>query len=146
MTTRMTTAAYRKGLANPKRRPPRQLEFQEQCAVILWASARYEEDPIKWRDLDLLHCSLNGVPLTKAQAGRAKAQGMKAGVYDLLLPVPIGGYHGLFIEMKSEEGRESDDQKEFGRRVRSLGYKAVTCYGAAEARLAIREYYEQGAA
>lgn len=128
------------------RRPPRQLEFQEQCAVILWASARHEEDPVKWHDLDLLHCSLNGVPLTKAQAGRAKAQGMKAGVPDLSLPVPIGGYHGLYIEMKADKGRESEDQKKFCRRLRENGYKVVTCYGAAEARLAIREYYEQGSA
>ena len=52
-----------------------------------------------------IHCSLNGVKLSGTQAKIAKGQGMLSGVPDLFLPVPKNGYHGLFIEMKSEKGR-----------------------------------------
>lgn len=126
------------------RRQPRHIEAGEQAAVILWARARFESDPRKYHDLDLLHCSLNGVPLTKAQAVRAKAQGMKAGIPDLSLPVPIGKYHGLYIEMKAEKGRESADQKTICRRLAELGYRVVVAYGAEEAKQAIRDYYGEG--
>ena len=30
--------------------------------------------------------------------------GVKSGVPDLMLPIPKGGYHGLFIELKKEVG------------------------------------------
>ncbi len=41
----------------------------------------------------------------KVQASILKATGVKAGVPDLHLPVPAGSYHGLFIEMKSLDGK-----------------------------------------
>lgn len=141
MTARMSTAAFRQLTIKPKRKPPRHLEAQEQAAVILWARARFEEDPQHYHDLDLLHCSLNGVRLTPGQAASAKAQGMRAGIPDLSLPVPIGGYHGLYIEMKTEDGRLSDDQKDVTVRLARLGYKVVVAYSQGEAKEAIRSYY-----
>lgn len=141
--TGMTIQQYRAITSKPKkaRRQPRHLEAEYQSAVILWARARFEEDPQHFHDLDLLHCSLNGVPMTPGQAKRAKAQGMRAGIPDLSLPVPIGGYHGLYIEMKTEDGRLSDDQKDVTVRLAQLGYKVVVAYGPGEAKEAIRRYY-----
>ena len=52
----------------------------------------------------------NGGGRSKAQAGRLKAEGVRAGVLDVHLPVPRGGAHGLWIEFKSAKGRPSAEQ------------------------------------
>lgn len=144
--TSISVDEYRRRLAKrpAKRKPPRHREAQEQAEVVLWARARHDGDPKRWRDLDLLHCSLSGMPMTPAQAGRAKAQGMRAGIPDLCLPVPVGGFSGLYIEMKTDDGRPSKEQTEIIARLCGLGYRAVICYGAREAKQAILDYYASG--
>jgi hypothetical protein len=80
------------------------------------------------------------------RGGRAKAEGVKAGVSDVCLPVCTkrngwtDGYSGLYIEMKKPKGRESEVQKEFGEFVQSQGYKYIVCYTWIEAVAAIKEY------
>ena len=61
----------------------------------------------------------------------------------LFLPVPKNGYHGLFIEMKSEKGRVTENQHWFLTNADSVGYKTVICYSAKEAISAIEAYYSQ---
>jgi len=79
--------------------------------------------------------------MTKAQAVRAIAQGMKKGVADLFLPVKKGVYSGLYIEMKSEKGRTSIDQSKFLTAVSENDYLAHICYSAVEAIDKIKGYY-----
>jgi len=62
------------------------LEAEHQKTVVEWA--RWASRSAKYPMLNMLHCSLNGVKLSKTQAGIAKAQGMLSGVPDLFLPVP----------------------------------------------------------
>ena len=57
------------------------LESAHQQQVIEWA--RMASRSAKYPMLELLHCSLNGVKLTKTQAVIAKSQGMLSGVPDL---------------------------------------------------------------
>jgi len=59
-----------------------QPEAIEQANVIAWARANENNYPYLW----MLHCSLNGVKMTKAQAGRAIAQGMKKGLLICFCP------------------------------------------------------------
>ena len=115
-----------------------QPEAIEQAKVIAWARANERNYPYLW----MLHCSLNGVKMTKAQAGRAIAQGMKKGVADLFLPVKMGIYGGLYIEMKSEKGRTSIDQSKFLKAVSDNGYAVSVCYSANEAIKRIEDYYQ----
>ena len=116
-----------------------QPEAIEQAKVIAWAKRHEHIYPYLW----LLHCSLNGVKMTKAQAVRAIAQGMKKGVADLFLPVKKGVYSGLYIEMKSEKGRTSIDQSKFLTAVSENDYLAHICYSAVEAIDKIKGYYNQ---
>ena len=126
-------------LVKPSRTKKRnaQPEAIEQERVIKWARDNENNYPFLW----LLHSSLNGVKLSKNQAGRAKTQGMLSGVPDLFLPVPKNGFHGLFIEMKSEKGRLTDNQHCFFSKVELLGYKTAVCYSANEAIKTIENYY-----
>ena len=117
------------------------LESAHQAQVIDWSRWAYKTG--KYPMLNMLHCSLNGVKLSGTQAKIAKGQGMLSGVPDLFLPVPKNGYHGLFIEMKSEKGRVTENQHWFLTNADSLGYKTAVCYSAKEAISAIEAYYSQ---
>ena len=117
------------------------IESAHQAQVVEWSKWAYKTG--KYPMLNMLHCSLNGVKLSGTQAKIAKGQGMLSGIPDLFLPVPKNGYHGLFIEMKSEKGRLTDNQHWFLTNADSLGYKTAVCYSAKEAISAIEAYYSQ---
>lgn len=122
--------------------PRSQPEFEHQSALIAWArlhTTRQALPGIEW-----LHCSLNGVALSRAQAGKAKAAGMLAGVPDLFLPVPKGGKSGLWIEMKAGRNKPTVEQAGFLEAMRVAGYRAEVCYEWPEARRIITEYLSQG--
>ena len=117
------------------------IESVHQAQVVEWSRWAYKTG--KYPMLNMLHCSLNGVKLSGTQAKIAKGQGMLSGVPDLFLPVPKNGYHGLFIEMKSEKGRVTENQHWFLTNAESLSYKTVICYSAKEAISAIQAYYDE---
>ena len=117
------------------------IESAHQAQVVEWSKWAYKTG--KYPMLNMLHCSLNGVKLSGTQAKIAKGQGMLSGVPDLFLPVPKNGFHGLFIEMKSEKGRVTENQHWFLTNAESVGYKTAVCYSAKEAISAIQAYYDQ---
>ena len=119
------------------------IESAYQTQVVEWSRWAFKANPVRYPHLDMLHCSLNGVKLSGTQAKIAKGQGMLSGVPDLFLPVPKNGYHGLFIEMKSEKGRVTENQNWFLTNAESLGYKIAVCYSAKEAIAAIQAYYAE---
>lgn len=139
--TMIDKAISKQPLIKPSRtkKPIKHTEADYQQQVVEWA--RWAHRSGKYPNLDLLHCSLNGVKLSALQATKSKQQGMLSGVPDLFLPVPMGGYHGLFIEMKSEKGRLTENQQWFLSNAESLGYKTAVCYSAKEAIDAIEAYY-----
>ena len=122
----------------PRTKRNAQPEAIEQAKVIAWARANENNYPYLW----MLHSSLNGVKMTKAQAGRAIAQGMLSGVPDLFLPVPKNGYHGLFIEMKYGSNKVTENQEKFLRNAANVGYAVSVCYSANEAIKRIEDYYQ----
>ena len=121
----------------PRTKRNAQPEAIEQAKVIAWARANENNYPYLW----MLHSSLNGVKMTKAQAGRAIAQGMLSGVPDLFLPVRRGGYAGLYIEMKWGKNTTTPNQKTYKADVESQGFLAKVCYSAKEAIEVIQKYY-----
>ena len=74
---------------------------------------------------------------------RNRQMGVKAGVPDLFYPVPLGEYHGLFIEMKAGKGRVSLAQKRWIDVLRMFGYRVEVCHGWEEARNVLMEYIGQ---
>ena len=109
-------------------------EHQLQCACVRWFAYQYPQYK------GLLFAIPNGSYRTKATAGKLKAEGVVAGVADLILLVPrrleigqCGGipwyriYHALCIEMKTAKGRQSPEQKEWQAKVECEGYKYAVC-------------------
>lgn len=112
------------------------IEDNEQMTLFRWAvfqSGKYPE-------LDLLFHIPNGGKRGKAEAARFKAMGVKAGVPDLLLPVPRGGFHGLFIELKAPNGVKSGNQDRWLKALSAQGYSAHLCYGWEKASAVILDY------
>lgn len=112
-------------------------EEQEQAAVIEWRDLMVAQFP----DLeDLIHIP-NGGWRSKSEAVRLKKIGVKPGVSDLFLPVPVGKYHGLWIEMKRMQGgRLRPAQKDWLNRMNRRGYLALRADGAEEAIGILSEY------
>ncbi len=69
-----------------------------------------------------------------------KQMGVLKGASDLFMAWPSGGYHGLFIEVKSKTGRPTPHQKAFIQRMVDVGYYACICYGAEEVIETMRYY------
>lgn len=75
-----------------------------------------------------------------------KAEGLKAGVPDMMLPVPKFIYAGLFIELKKpgrereRDGGRSEQQVEWARALLSQHYSVVTAYGWRGAARALLTY------
>lgn len=78
-----------------KSKMPVPTEAQEQMTLFSWAAMQSGKYP----ELNLLYHVPNGGSRHKAEAGRLRAEGVKAGVPDLCLPVARGQYHGLYIEL-----------------------------------------------
>lgn len=69
-----------------------------------------------------------------------KRMGVLKGASDLFMAWPAGGYHGLFIEVKSLVGKPTPEQKAFIQRMVDVGYYACICYGADEV-ISTMKYY-----
>ena len=117
-----------------------QTESYHQQQLFLWS----QWVSGKWPELELMYHVPNEGKRSKAAGGRLKAEGLKAGVPDICLPVARGKYHGLYIELKSEKGRETEAQSWWLAALRRQGYAARVCHGWVEARECIEKYLEGG--
>lgn len=112
-------------------------EGEEQATLFSWAKMQ----SWRWPELALMFHVPNGGSRKKSEAARFKAEGVKAGVPDVFLPVPRGGFHGLFLELKRQKGgRVSPEQEDWIRRLNGQGYRAVVCRGWQEAAEEISSY------
>jgi len=115
-------------------------EELDQIAIFRWAA--YQEHV--YPELKLLYHCPNGGKRSKAEAGRLKAAGVKAGVPDIFLPVPRGGYHGLYVELKVGKNTPTKAQSEWITELSKQGYKTSVCWGAEAAIAEIRGYLNAG--
>lgn len=104
-------------------------EATEQERVMRWAAIGLITVP----ELELLHHIPNGGSRNQLEAANLKRQGVKAGVPDLCLPVPAGGFHGLYIEMKFGKNKPTEKQRWWLEQLEKQGYKAVVCWSAESA-------------
>ena len=102
-------------------------ENQHQALVVKWSQQAAIRS--KWPELKLLFHIPNERICSVQQGANLKRMGVKRGVPDLCLPVARGAYHGLFIEMKTESGTATSDQKWWGDQLKEQGYMWAVCKG-----------------
>lgn len=99
-----------------------------------------ELNAARWPALRLLYAIPNGGRRDAVTGARLKAEGVRAGVPDLCLPYPAGGWHGLYIELKAPGGAATPEQREWLARLRAAGYRAEVCVGWQAAAFVLTEY------
>ncbi len=112
--------------------------------------SRLQQACVKWFRLQypqharLLFAVPNGGARSHLTGAVLKAEGVVAGVADLILFAPRGGFHALCIEMKTETGRQSAVQREWQRAVEAQGYKYALCRSFDEFYELIENYIKSG--
>lgn len=101
-------------------------EHDEQKALFDWAASMIAQGRIP--ELENMFAIPNGGQRNKAVAVKLKQEGVKKGVLDIFLAMPIHENAGLFIEMKFTDGRLSSEQKEWLVRFESAGFQVRTCW------------------
>ena len=96
-------------------------EHHIQVGCVRWFRLQYPQYA------DLLFAIPNGGFRGKATAAKLKAEGVVAGVADLCLAVPKGGYGALYIEMKQKGNYQQPNQKRWQKICESVGNRYVVC-------------------
>lgn len=104
------------------------VEHQHQVALIGWASRVHLPEAADIepgaRVIDYLLAIPNGGRRDVREAARLKAEGVKPGVSDLLLPLRRDGFFGLWLELKAPGNTPTKLQHEWLRRMARAGYRA----------------------
>lgn len=108
----------------PRRKKPRSLEHNMQAAFVRWAGMASGHTPA----LSMLYANANGAKRDAITGAMLKAEGVRKGVPDMTLPVPVGPYHGLFLELKVRPNKPSPEQLWWIDKLTIQGYKAVVVY------------------
>lgn len=96
-----------------------------------------------------LHSIPNGGLRDAKTAALMKAEGARSGVADVFLPVPSwkhfemnadGACHGLYIEMKTTTGKQSEAQEQFQTHCENNCYLYEVCRSWREAAKVIQDY------
>jgi hypothetical protein len=105
------------------RKRPSDEEHRIQCSCVRWFNLKHRK--LKGR----LFAVPNGGKRDALTGAKLKAEGVVAGVADLILLVPNRFYGALLVEMKTLTGRQSESQKDWEQIITSEGdYKYVVCH------------------
>lgn len=111
-------------------------EAGAQKALFCWCALNIASYP----QLKFLAHVPNGGFRNVSEAANLKAQGVRRGFPDLILPWPSRHFHGLFIEMKAANGVVSNEQIEWLDYLSSVGYLTSVQYSWEGARDLIVDY------
>lgn len=85
----------------------------------------------------------NAARRSMAQAAYLKAEGLRAGMPDVVVATARGGFHGLYLELKTDSGKLSDHQREMLSRLADEHYACAVAYGLDDAIFLITKYLEE---
>ncbi len=127
---------------------PGESEHDDQVRIFAWAEMSLGAYP----ELALMYAIPNGakLPWRKNEQGkryspeamRLKQEGLKSGVPDICLPVPVGPFHGFYLELKHGDNKPSEEQSRWLMALKSNGYAIAVAWGWEDAILKIKYYLD----
>ncbi len=111
-----------------------QPEQAEHINIVNWFNYQYPELT------DDFHHFANERRCSVQQGRTLKRMGVKKGVADFFLAIPVNGYAGLWIELKVGKGKLSPEQLAFLGRKTARGYMAIPVWGFDAAIETIKSY------
>ena len=114
------------------KRKRKSIEHIEQVKVVQHIRAFYPDT--------IIAAIPNGGDRTASERVSLHSEGVLAGMPDLCVLEAKNGFHGLFVEMKTETGKVSSKQSDVGLQLNAKGYRSVVARSAAEAIKTIEEY------
>lgn len=110
-------------------------EHEEQAAFVKRIYLARKRYPAVWASM---YSVPNGAFLPKKinprtgkreclEMAKLKREGLKNGVNDLNIDLPVGKFHGLRIEFKSKTGTQTADQKAWQKIMQDNGYRYAVC-------------------
>ncbi|MDT3718457.1 VRR-NUC domain-containing protein [Pseudomonas oryzihabitans] len=123
--------------ARTRKKKPVDWEGKEQAALFRWIDLQYPKDS------KLIYHVPNGGDRHMLTAKKLKAQGVRAGMPDINIDIPRGGWHGMRIEFKATPPRDADvaaNQEATLQLLNDQGYLAIVCRGVHDAEEHIRAY------
>lgn len=89
--------------------------------------SRIQSTCVRWHRLQYPHITIFAIPnggrRGKVEASIMKGEGVLAGVADVFIMHPRNGRHGIFVEFKTDKGRQTPEQKAFEIDSGRLGYE-----------------------
>ena len=119
------------------RQPRKDDEHKLQCSMVSWFRLTYPQ----WR-----HCLFavpNGGRRDAVTGAKMKAEGVLAGVSDLILLKRSEEYGALLIETKVKGNYQSQSQKEWQQQIEKEGYKYVVCRSLDEFQNQVTNYLDK---
>jgi hypothetical protein len=105
---------------------------------------RAQQRLVEWmREEGIVRYSIpNGAHVSPHHRAILVSEGLSAGAPDIVIPLMRGGYGGLYIELKREDGGAglSPDQKKWLEFLNGEGYFATCCHGFEKAQQCIIWY------
>lgn len=113
-------------------------EHSEQVALFEALAITTKKEPaLRWA-----FAIPNGFYSTPAQKRKMRNEGLKPGVWDIFVPIPARGFHGMFVEMKFGSNKLTSEQEEFGEYISKSGYFRHVAYDWQDAYKAICNYLQ----
>ncbi len=114
-------------------------EETEQIHLMQWC--RWAE--YKYPELAAIYHVPNEGKRSASTGGKLIKMGLRPGVPDICLPVPKGGYSGLYIELKRIGGKPTEEQIDWLELLNNYGHCVAICEGAEAAERVITAYCER---
>ena len=120
------------------------VEHQHQAALVTWAHRTRLPHAADIRPGATIGTYLLALPMggkrNPREAARLKAEGAKAGVSDMLLPLRRQGFGSFWLEMKAPGKKPTPAQREWLDLMREAGYRAEWHDSWTEAAAALADY------